>query len=144
MSHFISKAADSALKLYPDAYINEKGLVRDQEYKGLTEVLVSYRGTVGIEAGDEALAPVISTTTLTDATVDTAYAFQLLLTEGDAPVRWYLTEGILPEGLTLSLTGEIAGTPVSEEATSETFTVRAANAVGFVEKELTLAVVTGV
>jgi serine protease len=53
----------------------------------------------------------ITTTSLTDATSGVSYSQTLAATGGTPPYTWSLTAGELPSGLSLSPTGEIAGTP---------------------------------
>ena len=63
-----------------------------------------------------ALAPqlLISTTSLPDGVLGTAYGATLQSTGGTAPVTWSLATGTLPSGLTLnSSTGAITGTPTA-------------------------------
>lgn len=70
---------------------------------------------------DTATPPVISTTTLPDGTVGTAYS-QTLQTEGNRSGTWSLSGGSLPPGLNLAgATGVISGTPTT--AGTSTFTV---------------------
>jgi hypothetical protein len=52
----------------------------------------------------------ITTTSLPNGTVNTAYLANLAATGGVTPYSWMITSGALPPGLTLSATGEIAGT----------------------------------
>lgn len=83
-------------------------------------------------------APTITTTTLPNGTVGTAYN-QTLIADGTAPIKWSVTDGSLPDGLNLNKdTGEIFGTPTTE--TTSTFTVTATNDVGSDSKEFTLTI----
>lgn len=83
-------------------------------------------------------APTITTTDLPNGTVDTAYS-QTLTADGTAPIKWSVTDGSLPDGLSLNeSTGEISGTPTAE--TTSTFTVTATNDVGSDSKEFTLTI----
>jgi hypothetical protein len=66
---------------------------------------------------------VITTTTLSNATIGTAYSATLQFTGGTPPITWTVTSGSLPAGLTLhSDTGVIDGTPTGSPATAN-FTV---------------------
>jgi len=56
--------------------------------------------------------PSISTASLPDGTVNTAYS-QTLTASGDTPITWSLDSGSLPTGLTLSNDGGISGTPTA-------------------------------
>jgi hypothetical protein len=70
--------------------------------------------------------PVITTTTLPDGVVGTAYG-QNILASGNAST-FAVTSGTLPAGLSLSAGGSLTGTPTT--ATSYSFTVTATNACG--------------
>lgn len=71
-----------------------------------------------------AAAPfVITTTTLSNGTIGSAYSATLQATGGTPPISWSVTTGSLPAGLTLhSATGVIDGTPTGSPATTN-FTV---------------------
>jgi uncharacterized repeat protein (TIGR02543 family) len=81
--------------------------------------------------------PVITTDTLPNGVVNTAYS-QTLAATGAAPITWSIDSGALPAGLTLSGTGTISGTPTTP-GTSD-FTVKAANAEGNDTKPLSITV----
>ena len=82
-------------------------------------------------------APVITTASLPDGEMGTAYS-QALTATGDAPVTWSVTSGSLPAGLSLSEDGKISGTPTAEGAS--TFTVTATNDSGSDCKDFTLKI----
>jgi len=63
----------------------------------------------------------ISTTSLADGTVGSAYSQTLVATGGTAPYTWAVSSGTLPAGLSLSAAGVISGTPTA--AASASFTV---------------------
>ncbi len=67
----------------------------------------------------------ITTTSLPNGTVGTAYSTTLAATGGTTPYTWSLTSGTLPSGLSLNAsTGAINGTPTATaSATSLTFKV---------------------
>ena len=66
----------------------------------------------------------VTTTTLPDGTVGTAYSATLASTGGTTPVTWAVTTGTLPASLTLNpSTGVISGTPTT--AATSTFSVTA-------------------
>ncbi len=67
-------------------------------------------------------APGITTTTLANGTVGTAYSQTLSATGGTTPYTWTIASGTLPAGLTLSASGVISGTPTTSGAVS--FTVK--------------------
>jgi len=79
--------------------------------------------------------PKITTTSLSEGTVNTAYN-QTLLASGDATITWSSSD--LPEWLTLDSDGTISGTPTA--AGASTFTVTATNASGSDSKQYTLTV----
>jgi hypothetical protein len=83
----------------------------------------------------------ITTKTLPTATVGTAYRQQLAAAGGTGPYTWTLTSGTLPEGLTLSVSGTVSGTPAGRGTWA--FTVQAADGESpaqTVQRQLTLAV----
>lgn len=85
-------------------------------------------------------APTITTTTLPNGTVGTAYN-QTLIADGTAPITWSVTGGSLPDGLSLSEDGVLSGTPTAETAEKDfTFTVTATNDAGSDSKEFTLTI----
>lgn len=65
----------------------------------------------------------ITTTSLPDAAVGTAYDVTVGVTGGDAPYTFSLASGSLPAGLQLSPDGRISGSPTGDPGTS-TFTVK--------------------
>ncbi|MCL2783826.1 MAG: putative Ig domain-containing protein, partial [Propionibacteriaceae bacterium] len=72
-------------------------------------------------------APSILTTTLLDGVVGEVYRTQTLTATGTTPITWTVTNGALPDGLTLTSDGQITGTPTV--AGVFTFTVTASNGV---------------
>ncbi len=73
------------------------------------------------------------TTSLPNATVDTAYSQQVVTTGGVAPLTFAVTTGSLPAGLSLSSAGLISGTPTA--AGTSSFTVTAADSTGATNAE---------
>lgn len=65
----------------------------------------------------------ITTTTLPDAAVGTAYDVTVGAAGGDAPYTFSLASGSLPAGLQLTADGRISGSPTGDPGTS-TFTVK--------------------
>ena len=55
----------------------------------------------------------ITTTTLPDGALSSAYTQTLAATGGSAPYTWRLANGVLPAGLSLSTAGTISGTPTA-------------------------------
>ena len=85
-----------------------------------------------------AAAPTITTDTLPNGKVGEAYSHTLTAT-GTTPIKWSISGGALPDGLTLKeTTGEISGTPTT--AGSSTFTVKATNSAGSNTKELSITI----
>ena len=79
--------------------------------------------SVGVTAP---LAP--STTNPPDGTVGVPYSGSLPVNGGTAPYTWSLTTGSLPTGLSLTASGQIAGTPTATG--TSTFTAIATDATG--------------
>ena len=75
----------------------------------------------------EPISPLITNDSLSDGTVGSTYS-QTLTATGGATVTWALDSGSLPDGLTLSPTGIIAGIPTAQG--TFVFTVKATNLVG--------------
>ena len=105
------------------------------------------KGTINVESGGKlegtptgegtvVSAPKITTESLPDGTVGTAY--NQTLQADNAPTQWSVTSGSLPDGLSLNSDGTITGTPTAEG--TSTFTVKAENSVGSDSKELMLTV----
>lgn len=91
----------------------------------------AYSGTVSATA----VAPTVTTTTLSSMVQGTAFA-QTLSATGTSPITWSISGGVLPSGLNLnSSTGAITGTPTGTGAYS--FTVQASNAAGAATKSFT-------
>jgi hypothetical protein len=76
------------------------------------EVIISY----------SYVAPSITTSSLPDATVGSAYSQDLSASSGTSPYSWSVTSGSLPAGLSLASDGTISGTPTT--AGTSTFTVQ--------------------
>lgn len=81
--------------------------------------------------------PTITTESLPGGTVGTDYS-QTLAADGSAPIAWSITNGALPNGLTLSNDGTISGTPAA--AGTYTFDVEAQNDYGSETRELTIEI----
>jgi len=65
----------------------------------------------------------VSTTSLADGSVGTAYSQTLTATGGTAPYTWTVATGTLPAGLNLSAAGTISGTPTAAGTASFTVSV---------------------
>ncbi len=83
----------------------------------------------------------VSTTSLPNGTVGTAYSVPLVATGGTAPYVWSLKTGTLPAGLSLSAAGVISGTPTATaNATGLVFQVTDANTKTAMSSELSVSV----
>src|SRR6202158_3449105 len=68
--------------------------------------------------------PAITSTSLVNATVGTAYSVTLQMTGGVSPFTWSIASGTLPAGLSLNAsTGVISGTPTAPGTSNLTFQV---------------------
>jgi len=94
----------------------------------------------GDDNGGKGVAPTITTASLPNGTVGTAYS-QTLAATGDTPITWSLESGTLPTGLTLATSGTISGTPST--ANTFTFTVKATNNAGSITKSLSITIASG-
>ena len=94
-------------------------------YSGVALVLSFLFAACGGGGGSSVpSAPAISTSSLPQGAVRTFYSATLTATGGKAPYGWSVTQGSLPEGLTLNgTTGAISGTPTT--AGTSSFTVQA-------------------
>ena len=93
--------------------------------------------TITIEEASSDTAPKITTTSLADGKVNTAYSATLEAT-GSETIVWSLLKGPFPDGLQLYASGEISGTPT--KSGNFTFTVSATNSSGSDTKELTITI----
>jgi len=87
--------------------------------------------------------PMITTTTVPDATLDTAYTAPITATGGVPPLAWSLSSGTLPKGLALgtSTTGTVNITGKATVAGVSTFTVTVTDAIGEVSTSPSLQIV---
>ena len=83
------------------------------------------------------VAPIITTTTLPNGTIDVAYS-QTLTATGTQPITWSVISGSLPTNLTLSTAGVISGTPTTVGTFN--FTVQASNSAGNTTKALSITI----
>lgn len=67
--------------------------------------------------------PTVTTTSLPNAAIATAYSQTLAASGGTAPYTWTLSGGALPAGISVSSAGVVSGTPTAAGAFSPTFTV---------------------
>src|SRR5690606_4341535 len=68
--------------------------------------------------------PTITTASLADGSVGTAYSQLIGTSGGKAPLSFSVTAGVLPAGLVLSNTGSISGTPTAQVTSAFTVEVR--------------------
>src|SRR5277367_670481 len=87
--------------------------------------------------------PMITTTSVPDATLDTAYTAPITATGGVPPLAWSLSSGTLPKGLALgtSTTGTVNITGKATVAGVSTFTVTVTDAIGEVSTSPSLQIV---
>ena len=86
-----------------------------------------------------AAAPTITTTSLTNATSNTAFSYALAVADGAGTKTWSVVAGTLPTGATLSSGGVLSGTVATAGSTA--FTVRATDTLGRTDdQDLTLNV----
>jgi len=90
--------------------------------------------------GGQGVAPTITTSTLPNGAVGTAYS-QTLAAAGDTPITWSLEAGALPTGLNLLGNGTISGTPTT--VGEYTFFVRASNTAGSNIKQFSITITSG-
>jgi len=101
-------------------------------------------GASGYSAEAQVLTPsgstslAVSTSSLPESTVGVSYSQSLIATGGAPPYTWQLESGSLPNGLTLSSTGILSGTP--SISGTHNFVVRVTDAGGSATKALTLVV----
>ena len=89
--------------------------------------ITTFQGSTLTFTTAAAISPIITTATLPNGIIDTAYS-QTLTASGTAPITWKQTAGNLPTGLNLSTDGIISGTPIIEGTFN--FTVQATNSAG--------------
>ena len=109
---------------------------------GSHEVIVNGGALTGGDkiTGTVKYAPTITTESLPNGTVGTAYS-QTLAATGSDTITLSVSNGSLPDGLNLNEdTGEISGTPTT--AGSYTFTIKVENNYGSASKELTIDIGT--
>ncbi len=83
----------------------------------------------------------ITTSSVSDGVVGTAYSETLAATGGDGTYTWSMSVGSLPAGLTLSAGGVISGSPTT--AGTSTFTVQVTSGGQTATKELSIEVSAG-
>jgi large repetitive protein len=74
--------------------------------------------------------PYITTGTLPNGSVGVAYTTQLTASGGIGPYTWDFVSGKLPQGLSLSASGTISGTPLATSVGTSYFTVRVTDSFG--------------
>ncbi len=83
------------------------------------------------------VAPKITTVSLKSGLETAAYQ-EMLGASGSTPITWQVVKGRFPDGLTLTATGHIMGTPVIPGTYH--FTLRAANNAGSDERDFTIVI----
>lgn len=87
---------------------------------------------------DTLALPVIDSAEPANGTDATPYSHQYTVSSGSLPITWSVTDGALPDGLTLTEAGLLAGTPTVVD--DFTFTVTATNAAGTDDQETTVTI----
>lgn len=100
----------------------------------------TWGGAAKTSTTDGSTALAITTVSLPSGTVGTEYSATLTADGGEGPYTWSVTDGALPDGLTLAPGGAITGTPTAEGESSVTVRVADANSL-FASKALTITVV---
>ena len=126
---------DTSLTVPSDKTLTNDGTVTTTEGGSLTNNgTINNSGTLPDSiSGNQ--PPKITTASLSEGEVDKNYS-QILASDNN-PTSWSVTNGALPNGLTLEK-GTISGTPTA--AGTSTFTVKAENTAGSDSKELTLTI----
>lgn len=124
-------ASSETLTIPDDSSLNSNGKLTNNG-----KIIVDNGGKLeGTIEGNQ--PPKITTTSLSEGTVNTAY--NQPLAADNNPTSWSVTNGTLPDGLTLNSDGTITGTPSA--VGSSTFTVTATNKdSGSDSKEFTLTI----
>ena len=96
-------------------------------YSNSTNKEVTVYPYSGSSSNTPLTAPIITTSSLPFASVDVSYsaAFSAI---GSSPITWSISDGTLPDGLSMDSSGSISGTPAATGAYS--FTVTASNSAG--------------
>jgi|GEM_PF-2477007 len=103
--------------------VNSIGWVVFEQVNGSTRI---GDVTANLPAEPAVVAPVITTTSVANGTVNAAYS--ATLAASGSPAAWTVESGALPTGLTLSAGGVISGTP--RTSGTYNFTVKAENSQG--------------
>jgi hypothetical protein len=98
----------------------DSGSTFDVVVSNTAGTVTSATATLTVNAA--AVAPTITTSSLPNGQVGSAYSSSLAASGGTTPYRWSLSSGSLPAGLTLSSGGLISGTPTT--AGTSSFTVK--------------------
>jgi len=86
----------------------------------------------------------ITTTSLPNGTVGTAYSSSVSATGGTSPYTWAVSEGALPLGLALSSSGGISGNPTATAVGSSTFTLKVTDSIGGTSSQTYTVVIASV
>jgi hypothetical protein len=88
-------------------------------YNGVGDLQTSAQASVSTPRGVH-----VTTTSLSDASVGTAYKVKLVAVGGGGHTSWVVSEGSLPRGLKLSSAGVLSGKPTTDGTYAFTVTVR--------------------
>ncbi|MEN3331351.1 MAG: hypothetical protein V7641_716 [Blastocatellia bacterium] len=111
----LGHTTDSTATMYAFAHFDGRcATVKPDDMAGITTIYPGTGGGTGLS---------VTTTSLANGTVSTAYTATLQANGGTPPYSWSLTSGALPAGLSLNAnTGAITGTPTT--AATANFTVQ--------------------
>ena len=132
----LGHSADTTATMYAFAHFDGRcASVRQDDMNGITFI---YPGSGGGGPG-----PVtVVTSSLAGGTVGSGYSQTLSASGGTPPYSWSVVTGALPDGLSLSASGTISGTPTT--AGTANFTVQVADSASqTAQKALSIAVTAG-
>ena len=133
LSSLIVNGVDVTSQISGGSYIYTVGSSGTKRTVGSKQVIAQ-----GADIGATFRGPAtITTTSLPDGTVNTAYS-QTLQATGDVPITWDKESGELPGGLTLSSFGVISGTPTTKGTFN--FTAKAENGAGSDTREFSIVI----
>jgi LPXTG-motif cell wall-anchored protein len=134
----IATAGDAGFTVEPKTGLSAGTYTTTVTVSGGNDITTSFDVSFTVNAAPPSgTAPTVTTSSLPNGTVGTTYS-QTLTATGDAPITWSIDNGSLPNGLTLSSTGVISGTPTATGTAA--FTVKAANGTGNDAKQLSITI----
>ena len=132
-----ANGSNSSFTVAPNTGLEAGAYTATVTVSGENGISQSFNVSFTVRAQEPAgTAPSITTASLPEGTVGEAYS-QTLAAEGDEPISWSISDGVLPAGLTLS-GNVISGTPTA--AGTSAFAVKAENATGSDTQELSITI----